>query len=111
LAIKQPAKAPGQNSIGTGGQDSIGANKKTKAAASVPLISAPHLVNTLTPTVQAQAKVTQSISENRPSDEPAKRLICAHCGAKISYPEGKFCWNNAKRFGGLAYCREHQALI
>jgi hypothetical protein len=28
---------------------------------------------------------------------------------KISYPEGKFSWNNAKRFGGQAYCREHQA--
>ena len=42
-------------------------------------------------------------------DAPAKRLICASCGAKISYPEGKFCWNNAKRFGGLQYCREHQA--
>lgn len=42
-------------------------------------------------------------------DTPAKRLICASCGIKISYPEGKFCWNNAKRFGGLQYCREHQA--
>lgn len=33
----------------------------------------------------------------------AKKLICAHCHGKISYPEGKFCWNNAKRFGGLQY--------
>lgn len=41
----------------------------------------------------------------------AKKLICAHCHAKISYPEGKFCWNNAKRFGGLQYCREHQGLF
>lgn len=41
----------------------------------------------------------------------AKKLICAHCRAKISYPEGKFCWNNAKRFGGLQYCREHQGLF
>lgn len=40
--------------------------------------------------------------------EPAKRLICASCNAKISYAEGKFCWNNTKRFGGLQYCREHQ---
>ncbi|MCW5628664.1 MAG: NERD domain-containing protein [Rhodoferax sp.] len=40
---------------------------------------------------------------------PAKKLICATCSAKISYPEGKFCWNNPKRFGGLQYCREHQA--
>lgn len=45
-----------------------------------------------------------------PSEEaPAKKLICAQCGSKITYPEGKFCWNNSKRFGGLQYCREHQA--
>lgn len=43
------------------------------------------------------------------SEEPTKRLICAHCGIKISFPEGKFCWNNAKRFGGQQYCREHQS--
>lgn len=42
------------------------------------------------------------------SPAPEKRLICAQCGAKISFPEGKFCWNNSKRFGGLQYCREHQ---
>nr|CBA33837.1 hypothetical protein Csp_B21040 [Curvibacter putative symbiont of Hydra magnipapillata] len=41
----------------------------------------------------------------------AKKLICAHCREKISYPEGKFCWNNVKRFGGLQYCREHQGLF
>ena len=46
------------------------------------------------------------------SSEPlAKKLICAHCGAKITFPEGKFCWNNATRFGGLQYCREHQKLF
>ena len=40
-----------------------------------------------------------------------KKLICAHCGAKITFPEGKFCWNNSKRFNGLQYCREHQSLF
>jgi hypothetical protein len=44
-----------------------------------------------------------------PEEQPTKKLICAHCGVKISYPEGKFCWNNEKRFGGLQYCREHQS--
>lgn len=39
---------------------------------------------------------------------PEKKLICAQCGAKISYAEGKFCWNNSRRFAGLQYCREHQ---
>ena len=41
----------------------------------------------------------------------AKKLICAQCREKISFPEGKFCWNNTKRFGGLQYCREHQGLF
>jgi len=52
-----------------------------------------------------------SATEPPPADAPAKRLICASCGIKISYPEGKFCWNNPKRFGGLQYCREHQATV
>jgi hypothetical protein len=46
-----------------------------------------------------------------PSPPPRKRLICASCGDKISYPEGKFCWNNEQRFGGLQYCRTHQAAL
>jgi Nuclease-related domain len=41
----------------------------------------------------------------------ARKRICVHCHAKISFEEGKFCWNNAKRFGGLQYCREHQGLF
>lgn len=41
----------------------------------------------------------------------ARKLICAHCRSKITFPEGRFCWNNEKRFGGLQYCREHQALF
>jgi hypothetical protein len=39
-----------------------------------------------------------------------RTLVCAHCGEKISFAEGKFCWNNERRFGGLQYCREHQNL-
>jgi hypothetical protein len=44
-----------------------------------------------------------------PAHATAKKLVCATCGTKISYPEGKFCWNNERRFGGLQYCRAHQA--
>ena len=40
-----------------------------------------------------------------------RTLVCAHCGSKISFPEGRFCWNNERRFGGLQYCREHQTLF
>lgn len=38
-----------------------------------------------------------------------RKLICAKCGKKISFAEGKFCWNNERRFGGLQYCRDDQA--
>lgn len=37
-----------------------------------------------------------------------KRLTCSTCGVKITYPEGQFCWNNERRFGGKQYCRTHQ---
>lgn len=62
------------------------------------------------PSATVAKETATSIGE--PAKEPTgKRLVCAHCSAKISYPEGKFCWNNATRFGGLQYCREHQALF
>jgi hypothetical protein len=41
----------------------------------------------------------------------AKRLICLHCHEKISFAEGKFCWNNETRFRGGQYCRAHQSLF
>ncbi|MES2634458.1 MAG: nuclease-related domain-containing protein [Pseudomonadota bacterium] len=44
-------------------------------------------------------------------DSLKRKLICAQCKAKITFPEGKFCWNNEGRFGGFQYCREHQALF
>lgn len=44
------------------------------------------------------------------ADESLKRkLICVTCRNKITFPEGKFCWANERRFGGFQYCREHQA--
>lgn len=45
------------------------------------------------------------------SETRVRKLVCAHCGSKISYPEGKFCWSNERRFGGTQYCREHQAFF
>lgn len=41
--------------------------------------------------------------------EAPRRLLCAQCGGKISFAEGRFCWNQPQRFGGQQYCREHQA--
>lgn len=65
----------------------------------------------IAPVVQPKAQISPDTVIGSTAVEPSKRLICNHCGAKISYPEGKFCWNNANRFGGAAYCREHQALF
>jgi len=58
------------------------------------------------PAAQPKAEPPPAVDESL-----AKKLICDHCRAKISYPEGKFCWNNVKRFGGLQYCRGHQPLF
>lgn len=60
------------------------------------------------------AQVTAPVAPVTPAIEPdvkagRRKLVCATCGSKISFPEGKFCWNNERRFGGLQYCREHQA--
>lgn len=56
------------------------------------------------------ASAAASAPEVEPEAKAERRkLVCATCGSKISYPEGKFCWNNERRFGGLQYCREHQA--
>jgi len=45
------------------------------------------------------------------ADRVVNRLICAHCGVRISEGIGKYCQNKAKRFGGLSYCMNHQNLI
>lgn len=94
--------------------------KPVQPSAPAPVFSAPTPLSRPAPPpiqtpasapVPAPAPAQHSSPAAAPSQEPAKRLICAHCSAKISFPEGKFCWNNAKRFGGVAYCREHQALF
>lgn len=76
-----------------------------------PAASAPAPVRHPAPAAQTPTPAQNLRASAQPTQEPAKRLICAHCSAKISFAEGRFCWNNAKRFGGVAYCREHQALF
>ena len=44
-----------------------------------------------------------------PPEALKRKLICVSCREKISFAEGKFCWNNEARFGGFQYCRQHQA--
>lgn len=50
----------------------------------------------------------QTISPSAPDESIKRKLICATCGSKISFAEGKYCWNNEQRFGGFQYCRPHQ---
>jgi len=81
----------------------------TKAALTVLSPPAPKFT---TPALsRSQAALPAPPAVAAPPTEAAKRLVCARCDVKISFPDGKFCWNNAQRFGGLAYCREHQALM
>lgn len=40
--------------------------------------------------------------------EAEKPLICAHCSKRISLGIQKYCLDDAKRFGGLVFCMEHQ---
>jgi hypothetical protein len=63
------------------------------------------------PLFPAHARASTPVAPSPAKVEPVKRRICAHCGTQISFEEGKFCWNNEQRFGGQAYCREHQALF
>ena len=67
----------------------------------------------MAPTPASEAPTRAAASALRATaDEAAKpdrKLICATCGSKISFAEGKYCWNNEARFSGLQYCREHQA--
>jgi len=61
------------------------------------------------PQTQQNANPTATVIAEAPPQDAPKRLICATCGQKISFAEGKFCWNNAARFGGAQYCRTHQS--
>lgn len=79
---------------------------------SVPVSSpTPRLAAVSQPVKPVLAQASASVANQATSAESTKRLICAQCGSKISFPEGKFCWNNTNRFKGLQYCREHQVLI
>ena len=83
----------------------------SKAGASISTVVEPPSTRNTAPVNQLQSKGPSSVAVSQPSVGPAKRLICASCAAKISFAEGKFCWNNSQRFGGLAYCRGHQSLF
>jgi hypothetical protein len=77
----------------------------------VDMLTLPDFMRPKEPSSGASTASHFAPSTTPPQDEPQRRLICAKCAVKISFAEGKFCWNNASRFGGVAYCREHQALF
>ena len=83
----------------------------SNAAISTATFASPASTVSVAPVAQAQSQANLSSLAAHPPEEPVKKLICAHCATKITYAEGKFCWNNPKRFGGVAFCREHQALV
>lgn len=85
--------------------------EQIKTIARTPPVTVPQPLARTSAAVQTLTQNQPASNVNVVTEEPAKRLICAHCSIKITFPEGKFCWSNAKRFGGLAYCRAHQALI
>ena len=72
---------------------------------SADLLALPEFMQPKAPPVKAAppiAPVPAKAAAPEDADESlVKKLICSHSRGKISYPEGKFCWNNAKRFGGL----------
>lgn len=68
----------------------------------------------LRPALAASAAIAERVIEGieaATAPEGEKRLVCLHCRSKISFAEGKYCWNNAARFNGGQYCREHQKLF
>ena len=75
--------------------------KPANAAPAQPPRSAAAAAIEVRPSQPATAKA-------EPGPVPQKRLICLTCGDKISFAEGKFCWNNEARFKGGQYCRTHQ---
>lgn len=81
---------------------------KPKAVAATPSPSLSEAVATA-PAGSVAAKPSLPSADDKTGHPLYHKLICATCQGKISFPEGKFCWNQEKRFGGLQYCREHQS--
>lgn len=52
---------------------------------------------------------SHNVPEHPYAPSPAQYWLCAACHAPISNAENAFCQKHAQRFGGMAYCRKHQA--
>lgn len=75
----------------------------------LPAFMKPRAVDAPPAQSQTVADAKRQVTESAKPDESLKRkLVCVTCHNKITFPEGKFCWSNERRFGGFQYCREHQ---
>lgn len=63
------------------------------------------------PDKPAKLAASNSLPVHTPDEGLKRKLVCVTCGSKITFAEGKFCWNNEPRFGGFQYCREHQKTL
>jgi hypothetical protein len=87
--------------------DFIRPQELPKSPSAVPVSELHAAIRATTPTAPQAPTVDSATSDGNVT----RKLICARCHCKITFPEGKFCWNNSPRFGGLQYCREHQSLF
>lgn len=74
----------------------------------LPEFMAPKPAAVARPCVVEAVRAPSPQAEVIPPVETRKGLICTSCGVKITIQEGRFCWNNERRFGVGQYCREHQ---
>lgn len=63
------------------------------------------------PAYEAVKPSANRTTDSTPDESLKRKLVCVACGCKITFAEGKFCWNNEPRFGGFQYCREHQKTL
>jgi hypothetical protein len=80
----------------------------------VDLMDLPEFMRPRAPIELEHKKAVLGASELREPFSPEqheKRLVCLQCNTKITFVEGRFCWNNEARFKGGQYCREHQELF
>ena len=57
-----------------------------------------------------ETKKENPVSE-RKQEATDKNYFCAKCGKPITEKAATFCFSNKKRFGGKAYCFEHQKMF
>ena len=60
---------------------------------------------------KAKTSVQSSSDGKEPKDAGERGFFCFRCKAPISEAEARFCFDRRERFGGRAFCREHQRSV